>query len=332
MALHVAQPAGQNHTILNWDVANAAARNALVVVTGDIGKVCRQADTLEYWILASEIGPIWKPLSVPAGTLPAGNYVYNLLINSSFRVNQKNVSGSVVLAAGVYGHDGFKAGASGCTYTFSTSGGVTTITITAGSLIQVVEGAFLVSGAVTLSWTGTAQGKIGTGSYSVSPQVGAAVAGTNLNVEFGTGTIQGPVLVPGSSAATYTNEEPVQELRRCQRYCVRLAVDASVTTTFFGSASVFTPGNAAFFHYNLPVRMRAIPVLVMEGAFGNYALFSNATGGYSALSGIPSVNAVTSTEFVLLSMGIATSLTPGQIAYFCHTVNNTESIRFEARL
>ena len=64
----------------------------------------------------------------------------NRIINGQLNINQRGVSGTVTLAAGAYGHDRFKGGASGCTYTFATSGNVTTLTISAGSLIQVIEG------------------------------------------------------------------------------------------------------------------------------------------------------------------------------------------------
>ena len=87
----------------------------------------------------------------------------NKIINGNFGVNQRAVSGTVVLTAGQYGHDRFKAGASGCIYTFATSANVTTLTISAGSLVQVIEDVNLFSGSVVLSWAGTAQGKIGGG-------------------------------------------------------------------------------------------------------------------------------------------------------------------------
>jgi hypothetical protein len=84
----------------------------------------------------------------------------NVIIDGNFNVNQRGVSGTVTLAAGAYGHDRWKGGASGCTYTFATVENVTTLTISAGSLIQVVEGLNLQSGIYTLSFSGTAQGKI----------------------------------------------------------------------------------------------------------------------------------------------------------------------------
>jgi hypothetical protein len=107
----------------------------------------------------------------------------NQIINGNFQVNQRAVSGTVVLTAGQYGHDRWKAGASGCTYTFATVENVTTITISAGSLIQVIEGLNLETGTYVLSWNGTAQGKIGAGSYGNSGITGAVVGGTNLNIQ-----------------------------------------------------------------------------------------------------------------------------------------------------
>ena len=76
--------------------------------------------------------------------------VKNAIINGNFAVNQRAVSGTVTLAAGAYGHDRFKAGASGCTYTFATANNITTLTISAGSLIQVIEGNNLFTGTYTL--------------------------------------------------------------------------------------------------------------------------------------------------------------------------------------
>lgn len=127
------------------------------------------------------------------------------------------MSGTITLAAGSYGHDGWKAGAAGCTYTYAESGGLTTITITAGSLKQIVPGKTLESGTVCLSWSGTAQGKIDSGSYAASGVTGTAMAGTNLSVEFGTGTLTKVQLNYGS--VPLANAIDPDELRRCLPYC-----------------------------------------------------------------------------------------------------------------
>lgn len=142
----------------------------------------------------------------------------NLVINGNFAINQRLVSGTVTLSAGEYGHDRFMAGAAGCTYTFATSENVTTLTITAGSLVQVVEGLNLQSGIHTLSWVGTAQGKIGSGSYSDTGVTGSVTGGSNLPLEFGTGTLSLVQLEAGDTATPFEHRLYADELVRCHPY------------------------------------------------------------------------------------------------------------------
>lgn len=184
--------------------------------------------------------------------------VKNAIINGNFGINQRGVSGTVTLAAGVYGHDRWKAGASGCTYTFATVDNVTTLTISAGSLIQVIEGINLQSGTYTLSFTGTAQGKIGAGSFGASGITGAAVGGTNLNVEFNTGTVSLVQLERGTVATPFEVRSIGQELGLCQRYCIvyggkspyeRFGIGLNASTT------------AAYPLITFPVEMRALPTV-----------------------------------------------------------------------
>lgn len=141
-----------------------------------------------------------------------------LLINGGFVVNQRVKSGTVLLSAGQYGHDRWKAGLSGCTYTFATSGNVITISITSGTLMQVIEGINLYSGTYTLSWKGTAQGKIGAGSYGSSGVVSAVVGGTNTAVEFSTGTLSKVQFNAGNVALPFQPRSFGDELALCQRY------------------------------------------------------------------------------------------------------------------
>ena len=168
----------------------------------------------------------------------------NRLINGNFGINQRGVSGTVTLAAGAYGHDRFKAGSSGCTYTFATSNNVTTLTISSGSLQQVVEGLNLETGTYALSWTGTAQGKIGAGSYSASGVIGSITGGTNTTVEFNTGTLSLVQLEKGSTATSFDYRPYGTELDLCQRYYVGFyqywftsGYDASYTTVNKGGLS-----------------------------------------------------------------------------------------------
>lgn len=178
------------------------------------GKINADLDSIDGLLGGSTpISP--SMLSINGGPLAGFR---NTIINGNFGINQRAVSGTVTLAAGAYGHDRWKAGASGCTYTFATSVNVTTLTITAGSLVQVIEGLNLFSGTYTLSWTGTAQGKIGAGSYAASGVTGSIVGGTSLNIEFNTGTVSLVQLEFGSVATPFENRGFGNELALCQRY------------------------------------------------------------------------------------------------------------------
>jgi len=142
----------------------------------------------------------------------------NRVHNGNFNVNQRVVSGTVTLLSGQYGHDRWKAGASGCTYTFSTTNNVTTLTITAGSLLQIIEGVNLESGTYTLSWGGTAQGKIAAGSYSASGVTASVTGGMNTTIEFNAGTLSKVQFEFGFVSTVFEQRPQSVELQLCQRY------------------------------------------------------------------------------------------------------------------
>lgn len=168
-------------------------------------------EAVRYELLAG----VWTIVST--GVVSAAQGI-NRLINGNPLINQRGVTGTVVLSAGIYGHDRWKAGASGCTYTFATTANVTTITITAGSLQQVIEGVNLQSGTHVLSWSGTAQGKIGAGSYGASGITGGVVGGTNLTIEFNIGTLSFAQFEPGSVSTNFEHRMQTDELFRCRRF------------------------------------------------------------------------------------------------------------------
>jgi hypothetical protein len=150
----------------------------------------------------------------------------NRIINGNFAINQRGVSGTVTLAAGAYGHDRWKAGASGCTYTFAASGNDTVITITSGSLMQVVEGVNVEGGQYTLNnGGGTAQMRVAingattSGAYANGPiTTASATANQSITVEFATGTVGKVQLEPGTTASTFERRHYSAELAMCQRY------------------------------------------------------------------------------------------------------------------
>jgi hypothetical protein len=156
-------------------------------------------------------------------TAPAANTV----INGDFRINQEGVYVSgAVLAAGTYGHDQWKAGASGGDYSFTQLKSSTQITIAAGkSLIQPIEDVKVVGGSYVLSWTGTAQARAGVntltpaGAYAASPLlITGQTAGTVMSVEFNTGTLGAVKLESGSSATPFVMPDYASELVLCKRY------------------------------------------------------------------------------------------------------------------
>lgn len=123
----------------------------------------------------------------------------NVAINGGFQVNRRKYVSGAGLAVGSYGHDRWKAGASGGDYSFTQLPNYTLITIAANkSLIQVVEDKNVVGGTYVLSWTGTALGRVGlnsatpSGSFAASPIVIAGqLAGTTMSWEFGNGASAG---------------------------------------------------------------------------------------------------------------------------------------------
>jgi hypothetical protein len=131
------------------------------------------------------------PLEARTSGLVGEGTFKNKFSNPLFLINQRGYSGTVTLAANTYGHDRVKAGASGCTYTFSINNGITTLNITAGSLQQVIRPTTFGGdyGTYFLSWVGTAQGRINGGAYGASGLVSATVDGSaNITLEFGVGT------------------------------------------------------------------------------------------------------------------------------------------------
>jgi len=205
-------------------------------------------------------------VAFPSGTGDGAPIAFrNRLRNAAFAINQRGVSGTVTLAAGQYGHDGVKAGASGATYTFTTSGLDTTITIAAGSLILPIDAPLIEGGTYALAHDGAATARIwqgtgstGSGSYAsasrATPLVatGLAVA-TQTNVEFSAGTILRPQLEPGAVATAFERRRPSVERSDCLRYCVVLD-DHSVTGGVAASATT------VWLFYSLIVNpMRAVP-------------------------------------------------------------------------
>lgn len=212
----------------------------------------------------------------------------NRIINGNFQINQRGATlASTAYAASAYTFDRWKAGASGCTVSLAAgSNAVDNVaSITAGTLLQIIEGALYVpeGGSYTLSWTGTATARVyqgsAAGSYVASPiTVSGLTAGTNVTVEFSTGTVGTVQFEPGTSASTYERYGPTLDLHRARRYFT--------FGTLFGNIG----GNAGNGNYNgqfigagvmLPTPLRAAPTLSFTDFAGNvrYVTTGNGDGG-----------------------------------------------------
>lgn len=219
----------------------------------------------------------------------------NLANNTGFFVNQRGYVSGSALASGAFGHDRWKGGAGGGTYTFTQSGGPSTVvTITAGTLQQVVEGAGLVGGNYMLTWTGTAQGRVGAGSYAASPvSVAGITAGANTTIEFNTGTLSQVKFEAGSVATAWFPLSPRDEVSSCQRFFQTWA-----NTIVVGYAAA---GGTVYLYLALPTTMRSpTPTVTPQ------------TPGYFNASGL-AVSAVSASD-VRFSI-VVTALGSGQCIF-----------------
>jgi hypothetical protein len=185
----------------------------------------------------------------PAGTVTGVNYADN----GGFSVNQRGYTSGAALTAGIYGFDRWKAGAGGCTLTFTASPPSTVVTITAGTLQQVVEGASIQGGNYVLSWTGTAQGRVGAGAYAASPvAVTGIVAGVNTTIEFNAGALSRVKFEAGTAATPWFANPAGVEISNCQRF---YAV-GQIVSQGYGLA-----GMGVAVPFSLPVTMRSNPAV-----------------------------------------------------------------------
>ena len=236
----------------------------------------------------------------------------NRLRNALFTINQRVVSGTVTLAAGAYGHNGVKAGASGATYTFLASGNDVAITITAGSLILPIDAANIEGGNYVVSQAGTAQARVwqgtgytGSGSYASTPFVaGSLTANTRTNLEFSTGTLALPQFEPGSLilSATSFEQRPIGvELGLCQRYFFSLAA-----TTAYGYFCGGIAGSPTTFLgiLSFPLAMRAAPTISFSAASTFQLLKSSST--FAGTSGPSASQATMQTASIGLTVSSGT--------------------------
>jgi hypothetical protein len=180
------------------------------------------------------------------------------------------------LTSPAYGHDQWKAGASGGDYSFTQSTGSTTITIAASkSLIQPIEDVRVGGGgSYVLAWTGTAQARAGvntltpSGAYAASPLlITGQTDGAVMSVEFNTGTLGNVSLTEGTVAPPFQLSDYATELALCMRY-----YQQPITGFEYFTGSYAYSTTTAVGAYSFKVIMRAAPTITISAA-SHFACF-----------------------------------------------------------
>jgi hypothetical protein len=225
--------------------AGTAARGS-AIGTATEGMLTYLADTdaFQFWN-----GTAWT--NTNAGGASSGN----ILINGAFEINQRGYVSASNLASGAYGFDRWKSTFTNTTLTFTSAPQGQEVTINSGgSIEQVVERQNISAGSYTLSWTGTATGRVyNTGStppaYAASPITVTLDGTANVEVEFtasgGTRTLSRVQLEAGTSATAFRrNGSSIEaELLACERYYQLLdylPATATSSTTVLANATFRT--------------------------------------------------------------------------------------------
>lgn len=224
-----------------------------------------------------------------------GGGLRNLLINPLFSINQRAVSGTVTLAAGAWGHDRMKAGNTGCTYTFSTNNGVTTLNITSGSLMQIIEAPAFSgrAGTYVLSWVGTALGRIMADPWGSSGNVNRLCDGSsNISVEFTGGTVS-LVQFEKDYVTDFCAPSIQQDLLDARRYY------ANMRLTYSGNSVLgFTSFNRQWI--NPPMRTNPTVTGVVASNSGFSTTLANAAAGpETCIIGITATATQPNSEFTV---------------------------------
>jgi hypothetical protein len=256
---------------------NAAAITSInAVIEGNVSADSGTFNTLTVVTSASVGGTLNVGNGLTTAAINGGQLAgfRNRIINGNFAINQRVYSSGSTLSSGTYGHDRWKAGASGGDYSFTQSANGCTITIAAGkTLIQVVEGANLEGGTYVLSWSGTAQARYAvnsstpSGTYASSPiTITGQSASLGMSVEFDDGTLSGVQLELNSTATPFEQRGITTELSLCQRYFCKtfpqsVAPANGLGTAYFLGYSPNTANPSTIWKY--PVTMRTTPTVTL---------------------------------------------------------------------
>jgi hypothetical protein len=250
-----------NQAVITFTNSTARASAITSPVEGMVTYLA-DTDTYQFWN-----GSAWTNLvSASSG---------NIIINGAFEINQRGYVSAANLASGAYGFDRWKSTFTNTTLTYTSAPQGQEVTINSGgSIEQVIERANVPAGTYTLSWTGTATGRVyNTGatppSYAASPITVTLDGLANVEVEFtasgGTRTLSKVQLEAGSTATVFRrNANSLQgELAACQRYYQRQNLVGTSYTMF--ATAIGRNSTSATITWPLKVPMRAAPNVLTWG-------------------------------------------------------------------
>ena len=235
-----------------YDLAAAAVPKSTVTTAGDVIYATGSAAVTRLGIgTAGQVLTVNNGGTAPAWASPASGYP-NLLLNSNFALNQRAYVSAANLASGSYGFDRWKSNYTNTTLTFTASTQGQSLTINAsGGLQQVIEQGLVPAGTYTLSWTGTATGRVynsgGTPpAYAASPVTFTADGTANVVVEFtavSTTKTLSKVQFNAGTSTSWTLATPTlqTELAACQRYYEQTYATAATDTA--GKVSTYSDSN-----------------------------------------------------------------------------------------
>jgi len=259
----------------------------------------------------------------------------NLLLNSNFAINQRAYVSAANLASGSYGFDRWKSNFTNTTLTFTASTQGQSLTINAGGgLQQVIEQGLVPAGTYTLSWTGTATGRVynsgGTPpAYAASPVTFTADGTANVVVEYtavSTTKTLSKVQFNAGTNTTWSLATPTlqSELAACQRYYYRATSGALYTNYGMGLATSSTSTNL---NINFPTTMRVVPTVLDSSTLR----LQNFAAGYTVTALTISTNG-TGFQMGEVVATVASGLTSGNTYFLSANNSATSFVGFSSEL
>ena len=231
----------------------------------------------------------------------------NLLFNPRFRVNQRGYVSGAAATAGQYTLDRWKMTVAGQSLAFAASGAGVRATFPAGGCDQVILGENVRGGVYTLSWVGTAAGKVNGVAIANGGQTATLPAGSNITINLSGGWAEDVMFQLGSVATAPDDQGYAAELFDCQYY--GWALTPAVSGQPICSMSFTYSTTTAIGVLRFPRAMRANPTASFLAGSPASMVVTGGGGGGIALDNLP-VSQI-GRESCMLAAVISTPFTVG---------------------